>query len=262
LTDLDGCVRFHSHPGPAAACRPYQQGAEKHPEEAIVNKRPAIPALWSCAIAALLALPLAGLEPSAARAQSPAAVDLPRPLLDGTVSLEKALQERRSVRTFRDEPLELAEVGQLLWAAQGITEPPTGRRTAPSARALYPLNLYLLAGRVSGLVPGAYRYQPQGHRLARTHEGDKKAELYAAVGQASIRSAAAVAVLTGSTDRGVQARWIYLEGGHAAQNLLLQAQARGLGAVVAAGFKDEALRKVLDLPESEQPVYIIPLGRR
>jgi nitroreductase len=107
---------------------------------------------------------------------------------------------------------------------------------------------------------GLYRYQPQGHKILKVHESDKKAELHAAVGQAPIRGAAAVIVLTGMT-RASNASWIYLEGGHTTQNILLQAHSRKIGAVVMGGLRDEDVRKVLNVPESEQPVYIIPMGR-
>jgi SagB-type dehydrogenase family enzyme len=211
---------------------------------------------------AMLFQPCMGLRSAQAQEANPkAAIDLPPPVFDGPMSLEKALLERRSVRTYKDEPLTLADISQILWAAQGITEPKRGLRTAPSARALYPLNLYLLVGKVTGLPVGLYRYQPQGHKILKIHEGDKKAELHATVGQAPIRGAAAVIVVTGMS-RVSDVRWIYLEGGHAAQNILLQAHSRKIGAVVMGGFRDEDVRKVLNVRESEQPVYIIPMGRK
>lgn len=210
---------------------------------------------------AMLFQPCMGLQSAQAQEADPkAAIDLPPPVFDGPMSLEKALLERRSVRAYKDEPLTLADISQILWAAQGITETKRGLRTAPSARAIYPLNLYLLVGKVDGLPVGLYRYQPQGHKILKVHESDKKAELHAAVGQIPIRGAAAVIVVTGMS-RVSNARWIYLEGGHAAQNILLQAHSRKIGAVVMGGFRDEDVRKVLNVTESEQPVYIIPMGR-
>jgi SagB-type dehydrogenase family enzyme len=227
-----------------------------------MKKTTAITILALFASLAMLFQPCMGLRSAQAQEADPkATIDLPPPVFDGPMSLEKALLERRSVRVYKDEPLTLADISQILWAAQGITETKRGLRTAPSARALYPLNLYLLVGKVDGLPVGLYRYQPQGHKILKVHEGDKKAELHAAVGQAPIRGAAAVIVLTGMT-RASNERWIYLEGGHAAQNILLQAHSRKIGAVVMGGFRDEDVRKVLNVPESEQPVYIIPMGRK
>ena len=89
-------------------------------------------------------------------------ITLPEPRRDSGVSVEAALQRRRSVREYADKALTVAEVAQLLWAAQGITAP-GGRRTAPSAGALYPLETYVVVGNVSGLAPGVYRYLRQGH---------------------------------------------------------------------------------------------------
>ena len=227
-----------------------------------MKKTIAITILVLFASLAMLFQPCMGLRSAQAQKANPkAAIDLPPPVFDGPMSLEKALLERRSVRAYKDEPLTLEDISQILWAAQGITETKRGLRTAPSARALYPLNLYLLVGKVDGLPVGLYRYQPQGHRLLKIHRDDKKAELHAAVGQAPIRGAAAVIVVTGMSDRGSVSRWIYLEGGHAAQNILLQAHSRKIGAVVMGGFRDEDVRKVLNVPESEQPIYIIPMGR-
>jgi SagB-type dehydrogenase family enzyme len=156
----------------------------------------------------------------------------------------------------------MADVSQILWAAQGITEPNRGLRTTPSARATYPLSAYLLVGKVNGLSVGMYKYQPQGHKISKVTNEDKKAELFTAVGQFPIKGAPIIVCLTGLSDRAANSRSLYLEGGHAAQNLLLQAQSMKLGALVMGGFKEEAVRKVLGIPESEQPIYIISVGKR
>ena len=182
-----------------------------------MKKTTVITILLVFSVIALLVSSYTGLRSARAQETNPrAAINLPPPVFDGPMSLEKALLERRSVRAYKDEPLTLADISQILWAAQGITETKRGLRTAPSVRALYPLNLYLLVGKVDGLPVGLYRYQPQGHKILKVHESDKKAELHAAVGQAPIRGAAAVIVVTGMTDRASNARRIYLEGGHAA----------------------------------------------
>ena len=189
-------------------------------------------------------------------------INLPQPAADGPVSIEKAMLERRSVRSFRDEPLTIADISQILWASQGITETKRGLRTAPSARALYLLHTYLLVGNVTGLSVGMYKYQPQGHKLVKVADGDKKADLFRAVGQAPIKNAPATLVFSGISDRSNNPRWMYLEGGHAAQNVFLQSQSLKLGTVTIGGFKDEDVRKALNLSEKEQPIYIMPLGRK
>lgn len=195
-------------------------------------------------------------------------IALPEPRRTSATSVEEALSRRRSVRAYGDEPLTLAEVSQLLWAAQGVTSE-RGLRTAPSAGALYPLELYLVAGNVTGLSDGVYRYRPSGHGLARVLEGDRREELYlAARSQASVRAAAAIIVFaaiyertTGKYgERGI--RYVHIEVGHAAQNVFLQAAALDLSAVVVGAFQDDAVKRVVTMSEAEQPLYLMPVGRK
>ncbi len=194
-------------------------------------------------------------------------IELPEPRYDSDVSVEEALLERRSVREYTGEPLTLQEVSQLLWAAQGITDP-RGYRTAPSAGGLYPLEIYLVAGDVDNLEDGVYSYRPQGHELVKVVDGDRREELFAAaLEQAWVREAAADLVIMGVYgrttakygDRGVQ--YVHLEAGHAAQNVCLQATALGLGTVTVGAFDDEQVQDVLGAPENERPLYVMPVGR-
>jgi len=213
---------------------------------------------------ALMLLPLCG-EDRSAFAQGKGTgetLKLPPPRYDSEVSIEKALAERRSIRSYKEEPLTLNELSQILWAAQGITEPKKGLRTAPSARALFLVEVYVLPGNVTNLPMGIYKYQPQGHELVKIADGDKKAELFKAVGQAPIKNAPAVLVFSGLSEKTQRPTWMYLEAGHAAQNVYLQAVSLKLGAVVMGGFKDEDVRKVLNLSEKEQPLYIMPIGKK
>lgn len=195
-------------------------------------------------------------------------IELPEPRYDSDVSLEQSLLQRRSIRSYTGESLTLPEVAQLLWAAQGVTDP-TGFRTAPSAGALYPLELYVVAGDVQDLSPGVYRYEPDEHQLVRTMEGDKRVELAdAALGQRFVGEGAIVIVFTAIYerttgkygDRGIQ--YVHMEAGHAAQNLCLQATAMDLGVVTVGAFYDEEIAELLILPGDEQPLYVIPVGRR
>jgi SagB-type dehydrogenase family enzyme len=194
-------------------------------------------------------------------------VSLPRPRLESSTSLEAAINARRSVRSFSRDPLTLAELSQILWAAQGITHP-AGRRTAPSAGALYPLKIYAAAGNVSDLPAGIYRYEPVGHVLVRIADGDpRSAVAEAAHGQASVKKAAVDIVIsavysrtTGKYgERGI--RYVHLEAGHAAQNALLQAVSLKLGSVVIGAFSDDGVKRAMRLEPDEQPLYIIPVGR-
>ena len=195
-------------------------------------------------------------------------IRLPEPRYDSDVSIEQTLLQRRSIRTYTGEPLRLEEVSQLLWAAQGITDP-RGFRTAPSAGALYPLEVYVVAGDVKNLACGIYKYEPEEHELALLISGDKRSELAdAALRQPWVKEGAVVIVFTavyGRTaikygERGV--RYVHIEVGHAAQNLCLQATAMGLGVVTVGAFHDEKVTKLLNLPEDEEPLYIIPIGRK
>ncbi len=199
--------------------------------------------------------------------QVPDAVALPAPRTDGTMSVEAALAQRRSVRDYDGEPLALADVSQLLWAAQGVTSA-SGGRTAPSAGALYPLEVFLVAGAVSGLAPGVYHYLPASHALAPGRPGDLRAELArAAVGQAAVASGSASIVITGvlartSAKYGERAeRYVHMEAGHAAQNVYLQATALELGTVSMGAMADDEVRITLGLAPEFRPLYVLPVGR-
>ena len=210
----------------------------------------------------------AGIPTPTPSSEQPEVINLPEPQYDSDVSIEQSFLNRRSIRSYTGEPLTLREVSQLLWAAQGITDP-RGFRTAPSAGALYPLEVYLVAGDVEDLTSGVYRYEPDGHQLARIIDGDKRAELAdAALAQPCVKEGAIsivfAAVYERTTvkygERGI--RYVHMEAGHAGQNLCLQATAMGLGVVTVGAFHDEQVSKLLNLPQDEKPLYIIPVGRK
>jgi SagB-type dehydrogenase family enzyme len=211
-----------------------------------------------------------GLSVPTARAAEPAApttVALPAPALEGKVSVEEALATRRSHRQFADEPLTLAQAGQLLWAAQGVTEPKTGLRTAPSARGTYPLELYLVARRVRGLVPGVYRYVPAGHSLARVGDGALADATVVAAEQPAMKQAPALIVYVSVQERAKKLgdradRMVAIDVGHAAENVYLQATALGLGTVTAAGFDQARVGKSMKLPAGRRAEIIQPVGPR
>jgi len=187
---------------------------------------------------------------------------LPPPRHDSEVSIEKALLERRSIRSYQEEPLTLKDLSQILWAAQGITEPKRGLRAAPSPRAAYLLEVYVLPGDVTNLPMGLYRYQPEGHELIKIADGDKKAELFKAAGQAPIKNAPVALVIAGLSEKTQNPAWMYLEAGHAAENVYLQSVSLKLGTVAMGGFKEDEVRKVLNLSEKERVLYIMPIGKK
>ncbi len=187
---------------------------------------------------------------------------LPEPSPLSTMTLDEALRTRRSVRDFRPDALGPELVGRLLWAAQGITSD-EGFRTAPSAGALYPLELYVVTGE------GVSRYLPEGHGLAPLARADVRADLAAAaLGQAVVGDAPLVIVVTAvlsrtaakyGADRGE--RYVHLEAGHAVQNVLLEAVALGLAAVPIGAFDDARVAEVLSLPRAHAPLYLVAVGR-
>lgn len=194
-------------------------------------------------------------------------VKLPQPDIDSHVSLEQSLARRRSIRNFIIAPLSLSEVSQLLWAAQGITSS-EGYRTAPSAGALYPLEIYTVAGTVENLDAGIYHYNPEKHELALTVDKDRRQELtHAALEQSAIRNGAISLVITAIYERttlkygqrGIQ--YVHMDAGHAAQNICLQASALNLGTVPIGAFNDREVRAVLQLRHNEEVLYILPVGK-
>ena len=194
-------------------------------------------------------------------------VSLPAPQFDSRTSIEKSLLERRSVRQYRDKDLTLGELSQLLWAAQGVTSP-RGYRTAPSAGALYPLEIYIAAGKVGGLAPGIYKYEPDEHKLVKIGDRDRRvARWRAALEQSAIRNAPVVLVFCAVYERTTRTygergiRYVHMEVGHAAQNVCLQAISLGLGTVVIGAFNDKEVKKVLKLEADEWPLCIMPAGR-
>jgi len=194
----------------------------------------------------------------------PAIISLPRPMETGKTSVESALAKRRSVRAYTKESLTVAELGQLLWAAQGVTSP-DGKRTAPSAMHRYPLEIAVVAQRVDGLAGGAYRYLPSKHSLETlTLAGAGSPLLARAASQAPVQSAAAVFVIAAVYERmgpGAKNRtWTDYEAGLASENLLLEAVALGLGAVVTGGIDPAAVKEAVRFTGSEQVIVVIPVG--
>ena len=194
-------------------------------------------------------------------------INLPAARLDSSVSIEKVLCSRRSIREFSAQPLDLSQLSQLAWAAQGLTGP-EAHRTAPSAGGLYALELYVIAANVNGLPAGVYRYDLLTHEVVSLLTADIRRELSrAALDQTSITQAAAIFAVSAVYerirskygDRGI--RYAHMEAGHAAQNLLLQAVALGLGAVLVGAFNDGKVKRLLNLSQQETPLYLIPVGK-
>ena len=198
--------------------------------------------------------------------KKPRTISLSLPDITGTKTLEQVLAGRRSQRNFSKSPLKIKQISQLLWAAQGVSGS-RGLRTAPSAGALYPLEIYVVVGAGDDLAEGIYHYLPHSHALRQTQSGDLRKELCeAALSQAAVENAPATFLITGIFERTTKKygqrglTYVFMEAGHAAQNLLLQAEALGLGAVPIGAFSTKKISQLLDLSAEEQPLYLIPVG--
>lgn len=194
-------------------------------------------------------------------------IALPEPAQDSPISIEGALLRRQSTRQYAPEPLTLAEVSQLLWAGQGINRP-GGYRTAPSAGALYPLELYLIIGKVEQIPAGIYHYRPDMHSLEQVMLGDVRSELsQAALSQDAVEEAPAVILITGIYqrttgkygERGI--RYVHMEVGSAAENIYLQAVSLNIGTVFIGAFHDDQIKRLLNLDAQEQPLSLLPIGK-
>ncbi|ARG96501.1 SagB/ThcOx family dehydrogenase [Legionella micdadei] len=196
----------------------------------------------------------------------PIEAKLPAPVYSSQTSIEDALKKRRSIRTYKNQAITLSQVAQLLWAAQGITSD-NGFRTTPSAGALYPLEVYLVARDVNDLSPGVYHYLPTKHALLKIKNGDISDQLTkAALEQEAIKSGAANIVITAVFSRTTKKygekgkSFVFMEAGHAAQNIYLQTVSLNLGTVTIGAFDEPQVRQALNTPEDEIPLYILPIG--
>ena len=218
----------------------------------------------ACVVALSLAMLLAAScgreeERPPARGESRA---LPEPATRGSVSVEEALARRRSVRDFLPTPLTEAQLAQLAWAAQGITDRHRGLRTAPSAGALYPIELYVVT------ADGVRRYDPRRHAFIAVVAGDRRKELArAAVNQAWLAQAPATFVVAAVFERTTRKygergiRYATIEVGHVCQNISLQAVALGLGSVSVGAFDDERVRRIIGAPPHHKPMCLVCVGR-
>ena len=192
-------------------------------------------------------------------------INLPSPELDSETSVEKALSQRRSVRDFADQTLDNKQISQLLWSAQGITAD-WGGRTAPSAGATYPMEIYIAVNNSESLTPGLYKYENRNHSLRLIKKGSLGKELsQACLGQQSIQEAPVSIIITAVLQRtavryGERAqRYVYMEAGHVGQNIYLQAESLGLGTVVIGAFHDDQVQEVLGI--NEDVMIIMPVGK-
>jgi len=205
-------------------------------------------------------------------------IKLPSPQLKGNLSLEETILRRRGVRRYRREPLDLSQLSQILWSAQGITG--TGEfRAAPSAGATYPLEIFVSIGKQSvianeakqaheELQAGIYHYEADSHSLSLHRPTDLRPDLArASLDQQFIIDAPVVIVICALYHRTSYRygrrgeRYVHIEVGHVGENIHLQTVALGLATVEVGAFDDEEVRKVLGVEEQIRPLYVMPLGK-
>lgn len=188
---------------------------------------------------------------------------------EGKITVEEALRIRKSTRRFKRINVSFEDLGRLLWSTYGLRTFQADGRTAPSAGACYPLTIYAIIGKdsVSGVEGGIYLYSPGKHSIMMHRPGDARKELArAALDQDFIRVAPISIVISADFskttsrygERGI--RYVYIDLGHAGQNIYLQAASLGMGTVAVGAFADDEVAKVLSLPEDEKPLYIMPIG--
>ncbi|HHX86946.1 MAG TPA: SagB/ThcOx family dehydrogenase [Firmicutes bacterium] len=196
-------------------------------------------------------------------------VILPEPVFKGRVSVEEAIYNRISRRSFKAGRLNLAQVGQLLWAAGGLGVGGDAgvSRSAPSAGATYPVELYLVAGEVEELGPGCYYYDYREHRLKLMQKGDLRAQLAeASLGQQMVARAPMSMIMSACYERTSRRygdrgyRYVFMEIGYLSQNVYLQAEALNLSTVAVGAFDDERVKQILAIKEA--PLMIMPVGHR
>ncbi len=190
---------------------------------------------------------------------------LPKPRYKGGLSIEEAILKRRSVREFASTKILPEELSQILWAAQGTTGEHWGvkHRSVPSAGALYPIEIYAVT------EDGVFHYLPENHSIEKIKDGDRRKELKdASLGQNFISLAplniviAAVFERTKSKYAKRGTRYVFMEAGHVSQNVYLLCESLDLGTVAVGAFNDDAVKRVLELPEDHMPIYVMPVGHK
>jgi SagB-type dehydrogenase family enzyme len=219
---------------------------------------------WLC-----LVVGLTGATPGWGQVEEKGVIRLPSPAYDGKISVERAIKQRRTIRDFVPKPLSLTQLSQLLWSAQGITAESHGFRAAPSAGALYPLDIYTAVGDggVERFQSGVYKYDPTSHSLKLIRAGDSRHDLAtASLAQMWMAQAPVIFVITSEYERITRKyrkrgiRYAHIEVGHVGQNIFLQAEALGLGAGIVGAFHDDEVANAIGAPEPHKPLIVMPVG--
>jgi SagB-type dehydrogenase family enzyme len=229
-------------------------------------------------LAGILGLSLSGLDQFQVRHASAksrnffskeAPMNLPTPNTYGNLSVEKAIKQRRTVRSFADKPLTIDQLSQILWAAQGVTNEGGLKRAAPSGGALYPIDVYAAVGKngVQGLAQGVYLYDPPRHSIRKIVVTDQREDAaVAALKQMWMATAPVILVLTAEYSRitikyGRRGkRYAMIEVGHIGQNIFLQCEALGLAAGIVGAFDDKDVASAINAKNDHEPLIMMPVG--
>jgi len=220
-------------------------------------------------LAAALFFPFILLFWSATAQNNPMKVKLKQ--VNSRNNLSVLLQGRNSCRSFKSTPLDLGQVSHIVWVAYGEKyDALTGAtRTAPSAGAIYPLELFVIVGQdcVKDLNAGLYRYSTQDHSLNLIYESDKRKELSDICFRQEFISGAPLSVIVAAASGRTEARYgkrasryIFMEAGHVCQNIYLAAESEGLATVEIGSFDDTQLLKLLNLDSEYVPLAVMPVG--
>lgn len=195
-----------------------------------------------------------------------AQIKLPKPKITGNISIEAAISKRKTYRVFSSKSISLAELSQLLWAAQGITHD-NYLRAAPSAGATYPLELFVIVRNMKGLEPGTYHYRVTEHALEKHSNQTFDQELFnLAFKQQSVKNAKLIIVVAADFKRTEKkyhqyaSPYVWMEAGHATQNMMLEGVSIGVGMVSIGGFKYKNVSKLMNLGQF-QPLYLVCMGK-
>ena len=224
-----------------------------NPVRIFMNPSPSSPEKPSTTIDKTVVTDMESIEFSSRELNLGETYALPDPLSTSDTSVEESLWNRRTVRYYTNQSLTWDQIGQLLWAAQGINRPGTNHRTAPSAYAVYPLSIYLVH------ESGVYKYITDDHAVLKVLDADVRSQI-------TTKAAPCLFVFCCEFEEMIQrdsakgTGFVYLECGHATQNLVLQGTSLGLYGVTMGGINRDAVQNTLELNESEIPVYVIPIG--
>jgi SagB-type dehydrogenase family enzyme len=199
-------------------------------------------------------------------------IKLPEPKDKKVVYLDELLNKRYSIRTFKQKPISIDDLSYILWCSYGFKK--DGGRVVPSAGALYPLDIYIIAGSIEGernmgIIPGIYHYLPDKHQIELIKKGDiRKDVANASLSQMWMASAPCMIAITCEykritskyRDRGI--RYAHMEAGNVSQNIFLATFNTGLGCGIVGAFNDDLVKTVMGINRMREPLLIMPIGYR